>query len=394
MDDIDLKEVKENKVDGALITIIGVGGCGSNTLGHLIRLGIYNDVKNVRLVVSNTDKAHLDKNPARFKIELGTKSMSGLGAGMKPDVGRKAAEENEDEIREILKGSDVVIISAGLGGGTGTGASPVIARIARELGALTIAVVTKPFSMEGSKRAKFAEEGLKELKGNVDSTVLIPNDKLLSTVDKKTGYKESMVIVDNMLVYSVRSICSVVLNSTDTGINVDFEDVKQVMKNKGLSLVSVGEASGDNAAINAIKNAIESPLFDNIDINNFSGLVINFEMHEDFPLQEMSEGIRMITEKGSVDADVMWGTMPNSEMPLDSVRVSIIVTGFDENHSLDSHKPSVSILTSESNESAKETNTRRSSIADFRDIIKRVASSDLSNESNFEEATIKRFSKD
>lgn len=394
MDDIDLKEVKESEREGALITIIGVGGGGSNTVGHLIRLGIYNDIDNVKLIVANTDKAHMNLNPADHKIVLGIKTMNGLGAGMKPDVGKKAAEESEELIREALKGSDVVIISAGLGGGTGTGASPVIAKIAKEIGALTIAVVTKPFVMEGKKRAGLAEVGLQELKQNVDSIVLIPNEKLLSTTEKKTGYKECMTLVDNMLAYSVRSICSVILNSTDVGINVDFEDVKQVMGNKGLALVSMGEASGDNAVMTAIKNAIESPLFDNISINNFSGLVINFEMNENFPLQEISSGVSMLTDLGALDADIMWGTMPNPDMPTDSVRISIIVTGFDENH-LDSHKPSVSILSAENNaDSDTQTNTtKKRHIFDLTSIINRVGNSDL-NESDFEEPTYKRYSKD
>lgn len=322
---IDIQEV--HATNGAKITAIGVGGGGSNMIAHLIATGAHKDIT---LVAANTDIQHLDNSPARLKIKLGEKLTKGLGAGMQPEVGMQAAQESFESIKEILQGSDIVFVSAGLGGGTGTGAAPIIAQAAKEVGALTISIVTKPFKMEGNKRTKIAEEGLRELKKNSDTIVVIPNEKLLSIISKNAGIKESFKEVDNVLAKAVNGISGVILNYGNNDINVDFADLKTVMSHRGLALMGTGEAKGENAASEAIKDAINSPLFDNLSINGAMGVLVNFEINRDYPFLEINGAMGLVEEAAHQDANIIFGTQTSEDIALDSVKVTIIATGFEK----------------------------------------------------------------
>ncbi|MDO7253100.1 cell division protein FtsZ [Helicobacter cappadocius] len=322
---IDIQEI--HTTNGAKITAIGVGGGGSNMIAHLIATGAHKDIT---LIAANTDVQHLDKSPARIKITLGEKLTKGLGAGMQPEVGMQAAQESFEDIKEALEGSDIVFVSVGLGGGTGTGAAPIIAAAAKEIGALTISIVTKPFKFEGNKRTKIAEEGLKELKKNSDAIVVIPNEKLLSTISKNTGIKESFREVDNILAQAVNGISGVILNYGENDINLDFADLKTVMSHKGLALMGIGEAKGENAAAEAIKDAINSPLFDNLSINGAMGVLVNFEVNTNYPTTEINAAMQFVEEAAHQDADIIFGTQTSEDTALDSVRVTIVATGFEK----------------------------------------------------------------
>lgn len=314
-------------VAGVRIKVIGVGGGGSNMISHLIAQGAHKDIE---LAVANTDSQALTSSLAPLKIQLGTKLTKGLGAGMKPDTGRNAALESFDEIRDFLVGTDLVFISAGLGGGTGTGAAPIIAQAAKEAGALTVSVVTKPFKFEGSKRAKLAEQGLSELKQESDSIVVIPNDKLLSIVDKNLGIKDSFKIVDDVLARAVNGMSGIILNHGENDINVDFADVKTIMSHRGLALMGIGESTGSSASCEAIRNAIESPLFDNISINGALGILVNWQFHPEYPTQEINNAMGIINEYGNDETDIIFGTMTDITLPKDMVRVTIVATGFEK----------------------------------------------------------------
>ena len=312
---------------GANIVAIGVGGGGSNMIAHLITSHVHDSVK---LIAANTDIQHLKRSPAKIRIPLGEKLTRGLGAGMKPEIGRQAAEENYENIVDALKGADIVFISAGLGGGTGTGAAPVVAKAAQEVGALTIGVVTKPFMMEAPKRTKIAEEGLKELRGQCDSVIVIPNEKLLSIIGRNTGLKESFREVDAVLARAVNGISNVILYTGENDINTDFADLRTVMGNRGLALMGIGEAQGENAALEAVKKAIESPLLDNLSINGSKGVLLSYELHSDYPLIELNEATSLIKEVISEDADVILGTRTIDDMPKDQIKVIIVATGFEK----------------------------------------------------------------
>lgn len=314
-------------VFGAKITVIGVGGGGSNAIANLVQSsGIQQCIK---IVAANTDKQHLDSSPAPYKIHLGGGTIQGLGAGMNPQVGREAALESQEQIREMLDGSHIVFIATGLGGGTGTGASPVIAQIAKELGALTVSVVTKPFRSEGQKKARLAEEGLKNLREESDSIIVVPNDRLRSVIPPRAGIKESYKVVDGVLMQAVTGIAGVMLNYGENDMNVDFADVKTVMGHKGLALMGIGEAEGDNAASEAVKNALSSPLLDNVSIMGAMGILVNFEISEDYPFLELEDAFTVIEEYANPEADVKFGTMTKN-ISGDKVRVTIIATGFEK----------------------------------------------------------------
>ncbi|MGD9596234.1 cell division protein FtsZ [Wolinella succinogenes] len=314
-------------ITGAKIKVIGVGGGGSNMISHLIAGGSHEDIE---LAIANTDAQALNASPAPIKIQLGARLTKGLGAGMQPETGRNAAIESFEDIKALLSGTDIVFISAGLGGGTGTGAAPIIAQAAKEAGALTISIVTKPFKFEGSKRSKLAEQGLAELKKESDSIVVIPNDKLLSIVDKNLGIKESFKIVDDVLARAVNGMSGIILNHGENDINVDFADVRTVMSHRGLALMGIGESSGNNAAYEAIKNAIESPLFDNMSINGAMGVLVHFYIHPDYPLQQISSAMEIVEECASSDAYVIFGTTTDASAPKDAVKITIVATGFEK----------------------------------------------------------------
>lgn len=313
-------------VTGARIIAVGVGGGGGNMIGHMIKEG----VSGIEMLLVNTDAQALSENNCATKIQIGTKLTRGLGAGMKPEIGRESALENYEEIKEALTGADIVFISAGLGGGTGTGAAPVVAQVAKEVGALTISIVTKPFKFEGRKRLKLAEEGLSSLKQESDSIVVIPNDKLLSIIDKKLGLKDSFKIVDSILAQAVSGTSGVILSSGANDINLDFADLKTVMSHRGMALMGVGEFEGENAAYEAIKSAIESPLLDNMSINGAMGVLVHFKMHPSFSMIELSEAMDVVHESAHEEAEVIFGTSTDESLPEDYVKITIVATGFEK----------------------------------------------------------------
>ena len=317
---------ESSNTNGARIIAVGVGGGGGNMIGHMINEGI----NGIEMIMINTDAQVLNEAVNATKIQIGSKLTKGLGAGMKPSVGKDSAMENYDEIKSALDGADIVFISAGLGGGTGTGAAPVVAQIAKEVGALTISVVTKPFMFEGKKRLKLAEEGLAELKKESDSIVVIPNDKLLSIIDRKLGLKDSFKIVDAVLSQAVSGTSGVILSSGDNDINLDFADLRTVMDHKGMALMGVGEYEGDNAAYEAIKAAIESPLLDNMSINGAMGVLVHFNMHPDFPTMEVYEAMNVVNESADDDADIIFGTSTDDTLSPEYIKITIIATGFEK----------------------------------------------------------------
>jgi len=311
---------------GARIVAVGVGGGGGNMIGHMLK----EQIPGIELIIANTDAQALDKCSASTKIQIGVKLTKGLGAGMKPDVGRASALENFEDLARALDGADIVFVAAGLGGGTGTGAAPIIAKIAREMGALTIAVVTKPFAFEGRKRLQLAEQGLEELKNEADSIVVIPNDKLLSIIDSKLGLKESFKIVDSVLARAVSGTSGMILASGENDINLDFADLQTVMSHRGLALMGVGEYKGENAAYEAIKNAIESPLLDNMSITGALGVLVHFNTHPDFPLMELSAAMEVVHKSVDDSAEVIFGTTTHEDYPLDFIRITLVATGFEK----------------------------------------------------------------
>ncbi len=343
MGNFSIEETKN--IYGAKIKVIGVGGGGGNMVNHMIAKGI----GGIDLIVANTDAQALEHSKASTKIQLGEKKTKGLGAGMQPEVGKESALENYEEIKTALEGADIVYVASGLGGGTGTGAAPIIAQAAKEIGALTVSVVTKPFMFEGRKRLKLAEAGLEELKKESDSIVVIPNEKLLSIVEPGLGYKDSFKIVDDVLSRAVGGMSQVVLSSSQGDINVDFADVKTVMSHRGMALMGVGESSGDGAASEAVKSAIESPLLDSLSINGALGVLIHFHIPSACPLAEISKAMNIVHESADEDADVIFGTTTDDTIADDSVKVTIVATGFENRV----EKPKDLKLLDESNEAIK-----------------------------------------
>lgn len=314
-----------SNISGARIIAVGVGGGGGNMIGHMINEG----VNGIEMMLINTDAQVLSENNRASKIQIGTKLTKGLGAGMKPTIGKESAMESYEDIKTALDGADIVFISAGLGGGTGTGAAPIVAQIAKEVGALTIAVVTKPFKFEGKKRLKIAEAGLEELKRESDSIVVIPNDKLLSVIDKKLGLKDSFKIVDSILAQAVSGTSGVILSSGENDINLDFADLQTVMSHQGMALMGVGEYEGENAAYEAIKAAIESPLLDNMSINGAMGVLVHFNVHPNFPIMEISDAMDVVHESAHDEAEVIFGTSTDEAFSEEYVKITIVATGFE-----------------------------------------------------------------
>jgi len=314
-------ELEENVNIGANIKVVGVGGGGSNAVATMIEGGM----NGVEFVVANTDIQALNSSKAGYKIQLGADLTKGLGAGANPDVGRRSAIESYNHIVEQLKGSDMVFVTAGMGGGTGTGGAPVVAKIARELGALTIGVVTKPFVFEGKKRTKHAEGGLSELKENVDALIVIPNQKLLTIAADKTPLTETFKKADEVLLQAVKGISDLI--NIRGLINLDFADIRTVMANKGLALMGTGSAKGENRAIEAATQAISSPLLENVKIDGATGIIINVTGGSDLSLYEVNEASMLITEAASEEAEVIFGAVIDPNLK-DEVRVTVIATGF------------------------------------------------------------------
>jgi len=313
-------------IHGAKIKAIGVGGGGGNMINHMIREGI----EGIDLIVANTDAQALAASIAPYKMQLGINSTKGLGAGMKPEIGAEAANESFDALKTMLEGADLVFISAGLGGGTGTGAAPVIAQAAKEVGALTVSIVTSPFKFEGRKRHRLAKAGLEKLKLESDSIIVVPNERLLSIVEKNLGMRDSFRLVDNVLSQAVGGISNVILSHGANDINLDFADVKTVMSHRGLALMGVGESNGNSAAYDAAKTAIESPLLDNLSIDGAMGILVHFHIHPDYPLAEISEAMDIVEENADEDANIIFGTTTSENIPLDQVKLTIIATGFED----------------------------------------------------------------
>lgn len=318
--------------DSAVIKVIGVGGAGNNAVNNMVT----NKLSNVEFIALNTDKQALATSLATHKIQIGEKITRGLGAGANPDIGRKAAEESSDEIAQILKGADMVFITAGMGGGTGTGAAPVVANIAKELGILTVGVVTRPFTFEGRKRGESASKGTIELKENVDALMVIPNDRLLQMVDRNTSLIESFKIADDVLRQGVQGISDVI--TVGGLINCDFADVKTVMKNNGYAHMGIGYGKGENRAEDAARAAIESPLLET-SIDGAKGVLVNITGSTSLNLFDVSTINTIIQEKICTDADnYIFGTVTDESMG-DDIKVTVIATGFDSNETADVLKP-------------------------------------------------------
>jgi cell division protein FtsZ len=313
----------------AKIVVIGVGGGGCNMINHMIKEGTHK----IDLIVANTDLQVLKESLAPKALQLGPELTRGLGAGMKPEVGREAAIESIAEIKEMLSGTDIVFVAAGLGGGTGTGAASVIAQTAKESGALTVSVVTKPFKWEGRKRAALAQLGLDELKKVSDSIIVIPNDRLMEIIDVNTGMQEAFKIVDNVLYQAVHGMSEVILKPGSGGINVDFADVKTVMQYKGMAIMGIGMAKGENAAQKALENAIKSPLLDEISLSGAQGIMIHWSINPKVSMFALSDIMENIHDTIDGDAYVIFGTTTDDTLDTDEVKITIVATGFQDTKS-------------------------------------------------------------
>ncbi len=313
-------ELTESVPHNAIIKVIGVGGGGGNALEHMMSVNI----EGVEFVCANTDAQALRKSNARTLLQLGDEITKGLGAGADPEIGRKAAEENRDRIRDVLDGSDMVFITAGMGGGTGTGAAPVFAEIAKQLGILTVAVVTKPFAFEGRKRMEVAEYGIKALASNVDSLITIPNNKLVAVLGKNSKLLKAFEEANNVLLGAVQGIAELI---TRPGlINVDFADVRTVMSEMGMAMMGTGVSTGENRASEAAEAAISSPLLEDIDLNGARGVLVNITAGVDMSIGEFEEVGDVIKSFTSENATVVVGTVIDPEMT-DELRVTVVATG-------------------------------------------------------------------
>jgi len=315
-----MAEVKPAAETFAKIKVVGVGGSGGSAVNRMIDMGI----KGVEFIAVNTDVQALHYNKASRKLHIGKSITRGLGAGMNPELGRQAAEESQNEVRDALKDADMVFVTCGLGGGTGTGAAPVVAEIARDLGALTVAVVTKPFGFEGAQRRNIADRGMTDLADKVDTIITIPNDKLLQVIDKKTSLLDAFMIVDEILQQGVRGIAELI---TVPGlINVDFADVKAIMANAGSALMGIGQASGENKAIEAAKTAINSPLLE-MSIEGARGILFTITGGVNLGMNEVNEAAKIITASADEDAKIIFGTVIDEKMK-DELKVTVVATGF------------------------------------------------------------------
>ena len=309
-------------MDGtATIKVIGVGGAGNNAVNRMIDAGI----KNVEFIAVNTDRQALQLSKASTKIQIGEKLTRGLGAGANPDIGAQAAEESRTEVAEALRGADMVFVTAGMGGGTGTGAAPIVAQTAKEMGILTIGVVTKPFTFEGKKRLAQAERGIESLKGKVDTLVVIPNDKLLQVIDRKTSIIEAFRMADDVLRQGVQGISDLI--AVPGLINLDFADVKTIMLDRGMAHMGVGRASGENRAEDAAKQAIQSPMLET-SIEGARGVIINITGGSDVGLHEANTAAELVQRSADPEANIIFGSVTDDSMG-DEIQITVIATGFE-----------------------------------------------------------------
>ena len=342
-DDSSDNQTGRSGINPTKIKVVGVGGGGGNAVNRMIKSGL----SGVEFWLMNTDLQVLVDGQTKNRIQLGASSTEGLGAGGDPSVGEKAAEEASQSITQALEGADMVFITAGMGGGTGTGAAPVVARIAKELGILTIAVVTKPFSWEGKKRQRQANEGLEKLKESVDAVIVIPNDKLLQVVDRQVTLQESFIIVDEVLLRGVQGISDII---TVPGIiNVDFADVKTVMQASGSALMGIGRAQGEGRAIKAAQQAINSQLLES-SINGASGVIVNITGGPDMGIHEISDAASIIHDAVLDDADVIIGTAVNENIQ-GEIQITVIATGFELKNN--SASPKLGLSNSDANDTAR-----------------------------------------
>ncbi len=315
-----MAEIKPDIETFAKIKVIGIGGAGGAAINRMIK----SQIKGVEFLAINTDVQALHHSQANIKLHIGKLATRGLGAGMDPEVGQLAAEESQNEIRDLLKGSDMVFVTCGLGGGTGTGAAPVVANIAKELGALTVAIVTKPFNFEGAQRQDIAERGFNNLKDKVDSIVTIPNERLLQVIDKKTSLLDAFKICDDVLQQGVQGIAELI---TVPGlVNVDFADVKTIMRDTGSALMGIGYGSGDNRATEAAKAAISSPLLE-MSIEGAKGILFTIAGGPDLGMYEVNEAAKLITEAADPNAKIIFGAIINEDIK-DEIRITVTATGF------------------------------------------------------------------
>lgn len=340
-----MPQIKPEIETYAKIKVIGVGGSGCNAISRMMSCGI----KGVNFVAINTDVQALHNNKAQEKIHIGKILTRGMGAGMNPEIGRRAAEENREEVQETLKGADMIFLTCGLGGGTGSGASPTVAELARESGALTVAVVTKPFSFEGNQRSRIAEEALTELKTKVDTIIIIPNDRLLNIIDKKVSLLNAFGIVDDVLRQAVQGISDLI---TFPGvINLDFADIRAIMENAGPAIMGIGRAVGEDRAVEAARAAISSPLLE-FSIEGAKGILFSVSGGEDIGMIEISEAAKVITESADPDAKIIFGAVIDEKAKKGEIKITVIATGFGSNYRnngqmeiTEEGKPSLSVET-------------------------------------------------
>jgi cell division protein FtsZ len=318
-----MPQIHSEPESAARIRVVGIGGSGKNAINHMVN----SKVKGVDFIVVNTDAQDLQQSMAKTKIHIGKNLTRGLGAGMNPAIGKRAAEETQSEIQDALRGSDMVFIAGGMGGGTCTGASPIAARLAKESGALTVAVVTKPFSFEGQARMRLAEQGLEELRKEVDALIVIPNDRLLAVVDKDTTVRSAFAMCDEVLRQAVEGVSDLI--TTPGSINLDFADIKAIMEDAGSALMGVGVAMGEKRAEEAARAAINSPLLD-ISINGAKGVLLSIAGGEDLSLLEVQAAAQIVTESIDKNAKVIFGTSKDERLRKGEIRVTVIATGFPE----------------------------------------------------------------
>jgi cell division protein FtsZ len=314
-------EVKPKIESFARIKVIGVGGSGQNAIHRMMEMGI----RGVEFVAINTDAQALHNSQADHKIHIGKTITRGLGAGMNPDIGRAAAEESKEEILDVIRNADMVFITCGMGGGTGTGAAPVVAELAKKTGILTVAVVTKPFAFEGAKRLEIANKGMEQLRHHVDTIISIPNDRILQIIDKKTSLLDAFKTVDDVLRQGVAGISDLI--TTPGMINVDFADVRSIMQNAGSALMGIGRGTGENRALDAARAAVDSPLLD-MSIDGAKGVLFNITGGKDLGMYEVDEAARFITKSADPDARIIFGAVIEDDLE-EEVKITVIATGFD-----------------------------------------------------------------
>jgi cell division protein FtsZ len=318
-----MAQIKPDMETFAKIKVVGVGGGGGNSVSRMVE----GKIQGVELIAINADSQDLHHCLAPQKLLIGKNLTKGLGAGMNPDIGRQAAEENRDEIHEVLKGADLVFITYGLGGGVGTGAGPIVAEAARDVGALTVGVVTKPFSFEGSQRMHIAIEGLNRLQDKVDTLITIPNDKLLQTIERNTSLTDAFKVVDDVLRQAVQGISDIIV--TPGLVNVDFADLKTVMTGAGSALMGIGRATGDDRAVEAAKAAINSPLLE-VSIEGAKGVIFNVAGGADMTMMEINEAAKVITDSIDPQAKVIFGAVTDSQLKKGEIKITVIAAGFGE----------------------------------------------------------------